>query len=817
MKKAVSILLALTLLFACLPAFAEDEEVLKVTVNGTAVYFADALPYDSDGTVMAAISPIAEAMGLNYSWYPTLEKAVLSDNKLRVELVAGQISVKLSGSTFIADSPLSLDEWDRLYASVATIQRLAQYFGWEPTVYGNALRLRRDGGFAVFVNGARLSFNDFAPVVRNGEDYIPLQAAAQAMGLDFDWSRERLSAELVQEETGRRMNINISDGFANGATSQTEGALYEDNRLFVSAEKLISIAEYFGGTGSYNLYQNGMAFSVGQPCAVTVNGILVVFPDVQPADGGGLLIPARPVFEAMGLKFVWDREGEKAEIVKTARKKAILTPGVPELGEVNARSEKTATLDRAPEFMDNRLMISSQTLARAADFFDMDITVSGGLIEVTDPEAEAYTPVREAEPEEPREQGIRVELDGREISFPDVKPFSQGGRTLVPIRAVAEEMGLDVYWDGGDGVEIYDGGDYLEMTLGSDVLTGRRGGVKVESRLDVPAMSYQGRTCIPIRAVMEFFGAAVRWNGEASLVSIASSRESRESSVREVGSKEDFGVELGFTINAPLTGSDVSFSIVNGNTARVAYNSGGAAFVFNASSESGGAALKSSDFDGPVISQKALVNGVETQIYSGSTVFSTKAAYWKIGSYSFSLETEDAVSSSFLTLAEAAARTFVIVKEVEPENNGIKFSPNMSAVTVDGSSFFTDLGISMTVPEGAENMSFKIYDGVIAEITFTFEDYDYVLRAAVNGGDLWDMGDGASFTAENFQVSGLYGMGIAMVTINLFPDVGRAASWSWGDVKFFLSCHDADIPSAVFRQVCEDCGEMSSKTLTLGL
>ncbi|WP_026476478.1 copper amine oxidase N-terminal domain-containing protein, partial [Alkaliphilus transvaalensis] len=43
---------------------------------------------------------------------------------------------------------------------------------------------------------------------------------------------------------------------------------------------------------------------------------------------------------------------------------------------------------------------------------------------------------------------VRVRVDGKLVSFPDQRPVIESGRTLVPIRFIAEELGHKVDWNG---------------------------------------------------------------------------------------------------------------------------------------------------------------------------------------------------------------------------------------------------------------------------------------------------------------------------------------------------------------------------------
>ena len=43
---------------------------------------------------------------------------------------------------------------------------------------------------------------------------------------------------------------------------------------------------------------------------------------------------------------------------------------------------------------------------------------------------------------------INVVADGKTVAFKDAKPYvDQNGRTMVPLRPVANAMGIDVEWD----------------------------------------------------------------------------------------------------------------------------------------------------------------------------------------------------------------------------------------------------------------------------------------------------------------------------------------------------------------------------------
>lgn len=105
---------------------------------------------------------------------------------------------------------------------------------------------------------------------------------------------------------------------------------------------------------------------------------------------------------------------------------------------------------------------------------------------------------------------ISVFLDGGEISM-DVSPEARNGRTMVPIRAVAEALGATVEWM-QDTQEIVMTRAGVTVTMKLDSTTATIGDETVE--MDVAPYASNGRTLIPARYVAEFFGQKVEWDGE---------------------------------------------------------------------------------------------------------------------------------------------------------------------------------------------------------------------------------------------------------------------------------------------------------------
>lgn len=127
--------------------------------------------------------------------------------------------------------------------------------------------------------------------------------------------------------------------------------------------------------------------------------------------------------------------------------------------------------------------------------------------------------------------GIKMAVDGKEITFPDQKPLldAQAGRTYIPIRFLAEALGADVDWiNEYQVVEIVNKGIEGENTMivyylkiGSNKIVQARydNGGNVASSVAVFYMPESikpvlegGRTVIPFRYIAELLGSQVYYD-----------------------------------------------------------------------------------------------------------------------------------------------------------------------------------------------------------------------------------------------------------------------------------------------------------------
>ena len=92
----------------------------------------------------------------------------------------------------------------------------------------------------------------------------------------------------------------------------------------------------------------------------------------------------------------------------------------------------------------------------------------------------------------------------------DVLPVVVDGRTLIPVRFVAEALGADVDWNSQTSE--------VTLTLNNQTLTFAIG--ETAPGMDVPAIVIDERTMLPLRFVSEFLGALVEWDSETQNIGI---------------------------------------------------------------------------------------------------------------------------------------------------------------------------------------------------------------------------------------------------------------------------------------------------------
>lgn len=112
---------------------------------------------------------------------------------------------------------------------------------------------------------------------------------------------------------------------------------------------------------------------------------------------------------------------------------------------------------------------------------------------------------------------IKVKANEKEISF-DVHPRVVNDRTLIPVRAVFQDLGAKVSWEESTRtVTIVKGSTKIELVSGNKwAYIGEK-----QVPIDVPVSIINGRTMIPLRFIAEELGLNVNWDAVRRTVSIS--------------------------------------------------------------------------------------------------------------------------------------------------------------------------------------------------------------------------------------------------------------------------------------------------------
>jgi len=174
----------------------------------------------------------------------------------------------------------------------------------------------------------------------------------------------------------------------------------------------------------------------------------------------------------------------------------------------------------------NSRMYIEESIPKGITYFILFVKDGDGMITSSDVLAVDFTdpwnPQSVVLDEQSVSDGVwfwpRVVINKKQIDF-DVPPVIQNQRLLVPLRAVFEELGAHVQWDGltrtitaekGEKI-IYMSIDETKAVVNDSITT-----------LEVPPIIKDNRTLIPLRFVSEALGADVGWNDRLKTAFITS-------------------------------------------------------------------------------------------------------------------------------------------------------------------------------------------------------------------------------------------------------------------------------------------------------
>ena len=114
---------------------------------------------------------------------------------------------------------------------------------------------------------------------------------------------------------------------------------------------------------------------------------------------------------------------------------------------------------------------------------------------------------------------VKIEIDGKAMVPKDMPAVIIDGRTMLPMRQIAQELGCEVNWnEAAKQIYVMRGSDIIVFAV--DSKTGYENGQ--EFTMDVPATIVNDRTMLPVRALADALHLNIKWNDPNRIVSIQS-------------------------------------------------------------------------------------------------------------------------------------------------------------------------------------------------------------------------------------------------------------------------------------------------------
>ena len=112
--------------------------------------------------------------------------------------------------------------------------------------------------------------------------------------------------------------------------------------------------------------------------------------------------------------------------------------------------------------------------------------------------------------------GISIYINNSKIETPDA-PYIKDSRTLVPIRVISENLGVEVGWDNATReVSLQKDGNQTILPLGKNLYI--QNGQEVST--DIAPEIKNDRTFVPLRLIAELYGKQVNWDNASRSVLI---------------------------------------------------------------------------------------------------------------------------------------------------------------------------------------------------------------------------------------------------------------------------------------------------------
>ena len=123
--------------------------------------------------------------------------------------------------------------------------------------------------------------------------------------------------------------------------------------------------------------------------------------------------------------------------------------------------------------------------------------------------------------------GVTVTVNGTAVVFPDAQPFiDETGRTLVPLRPIANALDIEVDWDDEARTATFTrDAESVIFTIGSSAASHVVEGEETAVPMTTEAVIIEGRTFAPARYLVVTLGYEIDWDGATRTVIIVTADE----------------------------------------------------------------------------------------------------------------------------------------------------------------------------------------------------------------------------------------------------------------------------------------------------
>lgn len=117
---------------------------------------------------------------------------------------------------------------------------------------------------------------------------------------------------------------------------------------------------------------------------------------------------------------------------------------------------------------------------------------------------------------------IVIQIDGEKMIPKDMPAVAIDGRTILPMRQIAQELGCEVVWN-EEAKQVYVINEDYTLVFEIDKKTGYKNGKAFT--MDVPPMIVNDRTMLPVRALATALDLNITWDDPSRTVSISTKED----------------------------------------------------------------------------------------------------------------------------------------------------------------------------------------------------------------------------------------------------------------------------------------------------